>query len=68
MGQQQAEMLRKARAQLVDSRRRVEEALTKPFDRNMTPQMQSMMIEVQQAIDAIDKAIADEEGGKATHD
>jgi hypothetical protein len=68
MGQQHAETLRRARVALVESRRRVAEELTKPFDRNMTPQMQSMMVEVQQAIDAIDKAIVDEESGKATHD
>jgi hypothetical protein len=53
--------LEKARAEMVKARRGLAEALAKPFDRGTTPGFRSQFIEIQTAIEQIDKAIIEEQ-------
>ena len=55
------EVLQKAREQMVKARRDLADGLSKPYDGRTTPGLRSSFIEVQSAIDRIDKAIADEQ-------
>jgi hypothetical protein len=54
-------VLEKAREQMVKARRDLAEGLSKPYDGRTTPGFRSGFIEVQAAIEQIDKAIADEQ-------
>jgi len=54
------EVLRKAREAMVKERRDLADALSKPYDRTKTPDYRSAFVEVQNTIEQIDKAIADE--------
>jgi hypothetical protein len=54
------ETLRKAREQMVKTRREWVRTLAQSFDRHKTPDAIAGLIEAQQAIEAIDKAIKDE--------
>ena len=53
-------VLNKAREQMVKARRELAEVLAKPYDVRKTPQARTTFTEVQNTIDQIDKAIADE--------
>jgi hypothetical protein len=54
-------VLREAREQMVKARRRLAEGLVKPYDGRYTPGLRSEFAEVQNTIEQIDKAIADEQ-------
>ena len=60
MAENQIVVLRKAREQMVEERRKVASALAKPFDRHVTPGARENMIAIHKAIEAIDKAVEDE--------
>ena len=53
--------LQDAREQMVKARRGLAEGLSKPYDGRTTPGLRSGFIEVQNAIEQIDKAIVDEQ-------
>ncbi len=55
-----ARVLQKAREQMVKARRDLAELLAEPYDPRKKPKSRTTLIEVQSAIDQIDKAIADE--------
>jgi hypothetical protein len=50
-----------ARDRMVEERRGVASELAKPYSAEKTPKFQRMIVEIQQAIDAIDRALRDEE-------
>jgi hypothetical protein len=52
--------LQAAREQMVQARRDLAMVLAEPYDPRKTPQSRTTLIEVQNVIDQIDKAIADE--------
>jgi hypothetical protein len=54
------QMLAAARLMMVKSRREFAEALAKPFKRGHTEDIGTRFIELQNTIEAIDRAIADE--------
>ena len=54
------ETLQKAREQMLTARRELADGLSKPFDRNKTHGFREDFVEIQNVIDQIDKAIADE--------
>lgn len=65
MPQEEIEVLRRARVHLVEARRRWAQLLTEPFDRDERPELVATFVRIQQAIDAVDRAIIDEGGQKA---
>jgi 3-mercaptopyruvate sulfurtransferase SseA len=54
------DVLNRAREQMVKARRELTAVLAKPYDKRTTPQARITFTEVQNTIDQIDKAIADE--------
>jgi hypothetical protein len=64
------QQLRAARARLVDDRRNIVEALTKPYERGRTEEMRKAFVKVQVTVEAIERAILHEkeieEGGPIT--
>ena len=54
--------LKKARIRLVGDRRAFATALSGPYERGKSEEARAKIIEKQAAIEAIDRAIADEEG------
>jgi hypothetical protein len=60
MTTEHADTLRAARAQMVDSRRGLAEALEKPYERGKTEEHRAKFFEIQAVIEAIDRAISDE--------
>jgi hypothetical protein len=54
------EILQQAREQMVKARRKIAEELSKPYSSNTTPGSRSAFIDIQNTIEQIDKAIADE--------
>jgi len=65
MPKDEIDVLRQGRLQLVEARRRWAKLLTEPFDRDERPELVATFVRIQQAIDAIDRAVADEGGEKA---
>lgn len=65
MPKDEVDTLHQARVQLVEARRRWARLLTEPFDRDQRPEVASTFVRIQQAIDAVDRAIADEGEEKA---
>lgn len=61
MAQEHVDELKRARGQLVKSRRDLASALAKPYDRGNTERLRQHMVDVQAAIQAIDEALIDEE-------
>ena len=55
------EVLRMARDRLVEDRRGLAESLAKPYDRGNTENWRVHLVEVQQAITAVDEAIKEEQ-------
>jgi hypothetical protein len=53
--------LKKARAQLIEQRRAFVQVLAGPYDRGKTEQAREKFMEIQATIDAMDRAIEDEE-------
>jgi hypothetical protein len=60
-GVDQIEKLRAARDQQVEARRQLAEALAEPYKKGHTEDMRTAFIDVQATIEAIDRAIADEQ-------
>lgn len=63
MATEHADTLWAAREQMVTSRRSLAEALTKPYKGGETEGLRSRFVEIQGLIEAIDRAIVDEEEG-----
>ena len=62
MSDEHLDNLRQARAQLIEQRRVFVRVLAGPYDRGKTEQAREGFMETQAAIEAMDRAIADEEG------
>jgi hypothetical protein len=62
MSDEHLDNLRQARAQLIEQRRVFIRVLAGPYDRGKTEQAREGFMETQAAIEAMDRAIADEEG------
>jgi hypothetical protein len=61
MNDEHIDNLRKARAQLIEQRRALIQVLAGPYDRGKTEQAREGFMETQAAIEAMDRAIEDEE-------
>jgi hypothetical protein len=61
MNDEHIDNLRKARAQLIEQRRALIQVLAGPYDRGKTEQAREGFMETQTAIEAMDRAIEDEE-------
>jgi hypothetical protein len=53
--------LKAARDHMVEERREVADGLSKPYDREKTPELRRRIVELQAVIEAIDRALSDEE-------
>jgi hypothetical protein len=53
--------LKEARAHMVEERREIVDGLSKPYDREKTPDLRRKIVELQAVIEAIDHALSDEE-------
>jgi len=62
MNDEHIDSLRQARALLIEQRRAFVRVLAGPYDRGKTEQAREGFIETQAAIEAMDRAIEDEEG------
>jgi hypothetical protein len=62
MSDEHLDNLRQARAQLIEQRRVFVRVLAGPYDRGKTEQAREGFMETQAAIEAMDRAIEDEEG------
>jgi hypothetical protein len=62
MSDEHIDSLRQARALLIEQRRAFVRVLAGPYDRGKTEQAREGFMETQAAIEAMDRAIADEEG------
>jgi len=60
MANEQTDILRAARDKMVDARRGWAKVLGEPFDRSKTPDARAGLVEMQEVIEAIDRAIEDE--------
>jgi hypothetical protein len=60
MAEEHVQALQAARDQLVKQRRNLVASLAKPFERGGTEGWRVAIVEIQAAIDAIDKAVLDE--------
>jgi hypothetical protein len=61
MSEQPAALLKKARERLVEDRRNFAKIIAAPFERERTNDARMRFIEMQTAIEAVDRAIEDEE-------
>ena len=66
MSEEHTGNLKKARAQLIEQRRAFVQVLASPYDRGKTEQARENFLVVQAAIEAMDRAIEDEQGDLAT--
>ena len=64
MSEQHATLLKKARERLVEDRRAFAKIIAAPFEREKTVDARARFVELQATIEAIDRAIEDEEGGQ----
>ena len=62
MSNKHIDNLQRARAQLIEQRRASVQVLAGPYDRGKTEQARERFMETQAAIEAMDRAIEDEEG------
>jgi hypothetical protein len=62
MSDEHLDNLRQARTQLIEQRRAFVRVLAGPYDRGKTEQAREGFMETQAAIEAMDRAIEDEEG------
>ena len=65
MSEQHATLL-KARERLVEDRRAFAKIIAAPFEREKTVDARARFVELQATIEAIDRAIEDEEGGQGS--
>ena len=66
MSEEHTGNLKKARAQLIEQRRAFVQVLAGPYDRGKTEQARENFLVVQAAIEAMDRAIEDDQGDFAT--
>jgi crotonobetainyl-CoA:carnitine CoA-transferase CaiB-like acyl-CoA transferase len=66
MSEQHAALLKKARERLVENRRNFAKIIAAPFEREKTNDARERFIEMQMAIEAVDRAIKDEEADNPT--
>jgi hypothetical protein len=66
MSEQHVAMLKKARERLVEDRRNFAKIIAAPFEREKTADARTRFIEMQMAIEAVDRAIEDEEDDDPT--
>ena len=62
MGHQHVDDLKKARGRLVEDRRTFAKILAGPYDRGKTEETRTRFAEIQVMIEAVDRAIEDEQG------
>jgi hypothetical protein len=62
MSDEHTDDLKKARAQLVEERRRYAKVLAGPYSRGKTEDAHERFVEIQATIEAMDRAIEDEVG------
>ena len=62
MSEEHTDNLKKARARLIEQRRAFVKVLAGPYERSKTEQARERFLEMQTAIEAMDRAIEDEEG------
>ena len=62
MNEEHTDNLKKARAKLIEQRRAFAKVLAGPYDRGKTEQAREKFSEIKAAIEAMDRAIEDEEG------
>jgi len=62
MSEEHIDDLKKARAQLIEQRWAFAKVLAAPYDRGKTEQARERFLEIQAAIEAMDRAIDDEAG------
>ena len=67
MSEQHAALLKKARERLVEDRRGFAKIIAAPFERERTNDARARFIEMQVAIEAIDRAIEDEKNDDETN-
>jgi hypothetical protein len=61
MSEEHTDNLKKARARLIEQRRAFVKVLAGPYERGKTEQAREKLLEIQTVIDAMDRAIKDEE-------
>jgi hypothetical protein len=66
MSEQHVALLKKARERLVEDRRNFAKIIAAPFEREKTHDARTRFIEMQMAIEAVDRAIEDEEDNDPT--
>jgi len=66
MAEEHAQKLRAARAQMVRDRRDIADALAREYQPGHTERMRETFVSLQQTIEAIDRAIADETESSST--
>ena len=64
MAEDHMDVLRTARARMVEDRRQVATTLAKKYSGKVTPDAMETLISIQNTIDAIDRAMSDEGQGK----
>ena len=64
MSEERTDNLKKARARLIEQRRAFVKVLAGPYERSKTEQARERFLEMQTAIEAMDRAIEDEEGSQ----
>ena len=64
MSEQHTTLLKKARERLVEDRRAFAKIIAAPFEREKTADARERFVQLQVTIEAIDRAIEDEEGGQ----
>jgi hypothetical protein len=64
MSEQHVALLKKARERLVEDRRAFAKILAAPFEREMTYDARVRFVEMQAAIEALDRAMEDEDRSK----
>ena len=62
MSEDHTDTLKKARAKLIEQRRAFAQTLAGPYDRGKTEQALEKFVEIQAAIEAMNRAIEDEGG------
>jgi hypothetical protein len=62
VSEEHSDNLKKARTQLIEQRRAFAKVLAGPYDRGKTEQALEKFLEIQAAIEAMDRAIEGEEG------
>ena len=63
MSEQHAALLKKARERLVEDRRDLAKIIAAPFEREKTRDAREKFVDIQAVIEAVDRAIEDEESG-----